>query len=68
MAGDRRSHSRKMFTTAQASKCCQLCCNLTNKYCSIDLVTLDGRTGNAIILAGEAINIEIEPNGKWRFV
>jgi hypothetical protein len=57
-----------MYTTAQALKCFQLCCDLTSKYCSIDLVTVDNRTGNAIILAKETINIEIEPNGEWRFV
>ncbi|MFB8789661.1 MAG: hypothetical protein U7123_12580 [Potamolinea sp.] len=57
-----------MPTTAQALKCFQICCDLTSKYCSIDLVTLDKRTGNVIILAREEINIEIEPNGEWRFV
>jgi hypothetical protein len=57
-----------MPTTAQALKCFQICCYLTSKYCSIDLVTLDKRTGNVIILAREEINIEIEPNGEWRFV
>lgn len=57
-----------MYTTAQALKCFQLCYDLTSKYCSIDLVTLDKRTGNVIILAREEINIEIKPNGEWRFV
>lgn len=57
-----------MLTTAQAQKCFQLCCDLTSKYCSIDLVTLDKRTGNVIVLAREEINIEIEPDGNWRFV
>lgn len=52
----------------QAEKCFELCCNLISKYCSIDLVTLDNRTGNVIILAREEINIEIEPNGEWMFV
>jgi hypothetical protein len=58
----------EMQTTAQALKCFQLCCDLTGKYCSIDLVALDKRTGKAIILSGEEINIEIDPNGDWRFV
>jgi hypothetical protein len=58
----------RMHTTAQALKCFQLCCDLTSKYCSIDLVTVDNRTGNVILLAKETINIEIEPNGEWRFV
>lgn len=57
-----------MPTTAQALKCFQFCCNLTSKYCSIDLITLDKRTGNVIILAREAINIEIESSGEWRLV
>jgi hypothetical protein len=52
-----------MYTTAQASKCFQLCCDLTGKCCSIDLVTLDKRTGCVIILSKEEINIEIDPNG-----
>jgi hypothetical protein len=57
-----------MCTIAQAQKCFELCCDLTSKYCSIDLVTLDRRTGNVIILAREEINIEIKPDGEWRFV
>lgn len=57
-----------MNTTAQALKYFQLCCDLTSKYCAADLVTVDDRTGNVIILAKETINIEIEPNGEWRFV
>ncbi|MFB2836846.1 DUF6888 family protein [Floridanema evergladense] len=57
-----------MPTTAQALKCFQLCCDLTSKYCSIDLITLDQRTGNVVILAREEINIEIDLNGEWRFV
>ena len=57
-----------MHTTAQAIKCFQLCRDLTSKYCSIDLVAWDKRTGNVVILARQEINIEIEPNGEWRFV
>lgn len=57
-----------MHTVAQAMRCFQLCCDLTSKYCSIELVTLDRRTGYVIILSKEDINIEIEPNGDWRFV
>jgi hypothetical protein len=57
-----------MHTTAQALRCFQLCCDLTSKYCSIDLVTLDKRTGHVIILSKEEINLEIDPNGDWRFV
>jgi hypothetical protein len=57
-----------MQTTAQVLKCFQLCCDLTSKYCSIDLVTLDQRTGYVIILSRQDINIEIDSNGDWRFV
>ncbi|MFN6519377.1 MAG: DUF6888 family protein [Nostoc sp. CreGUA01] len=57
-----------MPTTAQTLKCFQICCDLTSKYCSVDLVTLDNRSGNVVILAKNEINIEIEPNGEWRFV
>ncbi|MBM0741305.1 hypothetical protein JOY44_06675 [Phormidium sp. CLA17] len=58
----------RMHITAQALKCFQLCCDLTNKYCSIDPVTLDKRTGQVVILSKEEINIEIDPDGDWRFV
>ena len=57
-----------MLTTQQAFRCFQLCQNLTNMYFSVDMVRLDERTGNVIILAGEEILIEIYPNGNWRFV
>lgn len=57
-----------MPTSAQAFKCFQLCQDLTSKYCAVALVTLDRRSGNVIILAGDEINIEIEPDGEWRFV
>ncbi len=57
-----------MPTTDQTTKCFQLCQDLTRKYCSIEFVTLDKRTRHVIILSGKEINIEIEPNGKWRFV
>jgi hypothetical protein len=57
-----------MHATTQALRCFQLCCDLTSKYCSIDLVTLDKRTGHVIILSKEEIDVEIDPNGDWRFV
>ncbi|WP_407682344.1 DUF6888 family protein [Pseudocalidococcus azoricus] len=57
-----------MYTTEQARKCLQLCCDLTSRYCSIDLVAFAKRTGNVIILAKEEISIEIRPNGTWMFV
>jgi hypothetical protein len=56
------------YTTAQALKCFELCCELTSKYCSINLVTFDRRSSNVVLLAGEEIIIEIRSNGEWRFV
>ncbi len=37
---------------------------LTNAYVSIQLVRIDERSGNLIVLAGETIEIEIYPNGR----
>jgi hypothetical protein len=68
MGEERVLEMDRMYTTAQALKCFQLCCDLTNKYCSIDLVAFDSRTGNVIILAKESINIEVDPQGAWKFV
>jgi hypothetical protein len=34
----------------------------------IDLVALDRRTGNVIILAKESINMEVDPQEAWKFV
>ncbi|WP_396136585.1 DUF6888 family protein [Chamaesiphon sp. VAR_48_metabat_403] len=55
-------------TTAQAIKCFELCCELTGKYRSINLVSIDSRSSNVVILAGEEIVIEIRSNGEWRFI
>jgi hypothetical protein len=68
MCEERLSKMERMYTTSQALKCFELCCDLTSKYCSIDLVALDRRTGNVIILAKESINIEVDPQGAWKFV
>ena len=57
-----------MPTTKQALRCFELCQNLTGMYLSVDMVRLDQRTGNVIIIAGAEILIEIYPNGNWRFV
>lgn len=42
--------------------------SLTNTFTPILLVRLDERTGNLFILAGDNIEIEIYPNGFWRFL
>jgi hypothetical protein len=57
-----------MNTTAQALTCYRLCRNLTKMYCSIDLITLDERSGNVVVLSKTELNIEIKPNGRWIFV
>ena len=58
----------EMYTTEQAVSCFQICYDLTSKYCSVDLVTLDQRTGKVVILSKESINAEIDRDGEWRFV
>lgn len=55
-------------TTAQAIKRFELCCELTGKYRAINLVSVDTRNSNVVILAGEEIVIEIRSNGEWRFI
>jgi hypothetical protein len=45
----------------------RLCHNITNMYQSIQLIRIDDRTKDLIILVGEEIEIVISPNGKWRF-
>jgi hypothetical protein len=56
------------YTVAQAIKCFELSCELTNKYRSINLVTFDKRSNNVVMIAGEEIMIEIRSNGEWRFL
>lgn len=36
-------------------------------YVPIYLVRFDERTSNIYILAGEEIEIEIDPDGEWRY-
>ncbi len=57
-----------MPTTEQTLRCFQICQNLTKMYLSIDLVSLDHRTGNIVIIAVRETVIEIYPNGNWRFI
>ncbi|WP_445300915.1 DUF6888 family protein [Microcoleus sp. BR0-C5] len=54
-------------TAAQLLKCFVVCYELTNMYQPIYIVRLDERTNNVYILAGETIEIEIYPNGQWRY-
>ncbi len=41
---------------------------LTKMYVSVNLGTLDRRTDNVYVLAGEEMEIVIYPNGNWIFV
>ncbi|WP_445302355.1 MULTISPECIES: DUF6888 family protein [unclassified Microcoleus] len=54
-------------TAAQLLKCFVVCYELTNMYQPIYIVRLDERTNYLYILAGETIEIEIYPNGQWRY-
>jgi hypothetical protein len=54
-------------TVAQCLACTEVCQKLTRFYIAINLVILDERTNNLVILAGEEIQIEIELDGKWEF-
>ncbi|WP_390435281.1 DUF6888 family protein [Coleofasciculus chthonoplastes] len=51
-------------TAAQASKCYLVCYALTKMYQPIFLVRIDERTGNLFILAGDDIEILIDPDGE----
>jgi hypothetical protein len=54
-------------TVAQRLACAELCQKLTGFYISIDLVIIDERTTNLVLLAGEEIQIEITFDGNWEF-
>jgi hypothetical protein len=45
-----------------------VCLDLTGFYIPIYLVRVDERDSRLVILAGETIEITIEPNGEWRFL
>ncbi|MGF1542263.1 MAG: hypothetical protein ACFCU5_17765 [Pleurocapsa sp.] len=55
-------------TGKQGITCIILCQSLTNTFTPIFIVRIDERTKNVFILAGEDIQIEIYPNGYWRFL
>jgi hypothetical protein len=56
-----------LLTVNQCVTCIELCQELTSFYISITLVRVDERSTNLVILAGEEIVIEIQPNGIWEF-
>ncbi len=53
-----------MPTSAQLLALFQDSLFITNAYASIQLVRIDERSGNLIVLAGETIEVEIYPNGR----
>jgi hypothetical protein len=57
-----------MRSGKQGITCIILCQSLTNTFTPIFIVRIDERTKNVFILAGEDIQIEIYPNGYWRFL
>jgi hypothetical protein len=59
--------SNLFFTTEQAIVGLRLCHNVTNMYQSIQLIRIDERTQDLLILVGTEIEIIVSPNGKWRF-
>lgn len=48
--------------------CVQVCLDLTEFYIPIYLMRLDKRNSKLVILAGKEIEIEIDPDGEWRFL
>jgi hypothetical protein len=57
-----------VLTAAQCIACVRQCQRLTMMLVPIHIIRLDERTGNIFVLAGEEIQLEIPPNGFWRFV
>lgn len=55
-------------TVEQALELYKMCQNLTQMYSSINLVTIDGRTKNLYILAGEGLEILINIYGEVTIV
>jgi hypothetical protein len=59
---------RFMPTSEQLETYFVLTARLTKMYVSVNLGTLDKRTQNVYVLAGEEIEIVIYPDGEWIFV
>ncbi len=51
-------------TPEQAMELYKMCQNLTSMYLPINLVTMDGRSLNLYILAGEEMEILIDSKGE----
>ncbi|BAZ10836.1 hypothetical protein NIES4071_26600 [Calothrix sp. NIES-4071] len=57
-----------MPTREQLKTYFDLTTDLTKMYVPINLGTLDGRTGDVFVLAGQEIEILIYPDGNWKFI
>jgi hypothetical protein len=57
-----------MPTQEQIKTCFILCYRHTKMYLPIYLVSVDRRTKDVVILAGEETEIVIYPNGNWRYL
>jgi hypothetical protein len=57
-----------MPTQEQIEACFILSYRLTKMYIPIYLVTVDSRTKDVFILAGEETEIVINTNGYWRYL
>ncbi|WP_071818220.1 DUF6888 family protein [Crocosphaera subtropica] len=55
-------------TTKQCVSCVEVCLDLTGFYIPIYLIRLDERNNQLIILAGDEIELTIDPDGEWRFL
>ncbi|ELR97988.1 hypothetical protein [Gloeocapsa sp. PCC 73106] len=53
-----------MPTDKQAIKCFIMCQRITQMYLPISLVRLDERTNDIFLLAGEDIQVLIDPDGE----
>ncbi|BAZ03618.1 DUF6888 family protein [Calothrix sp. NIES-3974] len=58
----------KASTAEQKTQFFFLCVWFSKPYLAINLVRIDERTGNVILIAGDENIIEIYPNKKWRYV
>ncbi|AFZ24293.1 hypothetical protein Cylst_2050 [Cylindrospermum stagnale PCC 7417] len=54
-------------TVAQAITCLRVCQMLSNSYRNIELFRFDEQTKVVFIFAGEELQIDVLPDGAWRF-
>jgi hypothetical protein len=59
---------KKLPTNDQAQACVRVCQSLSNFYQNIELFRFDEGTQSIFILAGEELQVVINPDGEWRFI